>query len=404
MSRAVFYDKVGGSEALEVRPGQPVRDVLRANGIPANSVLALVNGKIVSDDVAVIQPDDYLELRQVRHYDLGIVRKPPRKVYSAIDPVYTKSILFDENGELEVRSEQLDEQGYLNYVEQAFVESVVDANLIEDGDHIVTGLSGGRDSVSFLTLLERTRDRLPGFSMTAVTVTGMPDWEEPATFRIAQECCESLGIEQLIVDSEAIEETFRLNRPFGEVMNEIVKGPRAPMIMIVGHHVMRRMIEMEAEKLGHKKIALGFNADDLVASLVTWFTSGFQMGPIPMRPIGSVNYVFPLFRISKKELTLYLELLIPSRNTQGAPGRFTTGPPERSLAYAIADHLFDLYPGIDYYLFEAFAQVQRYTNLPQEASCNVCGGVYQVQVDMRGPSGLCDVCDLFGRSEFTRPS
>jgi sulfur carrier protein ThiS len=404
MSRAVFYDKVGGSEALEVRPGQPLRDVLRANGIPANSVLALVNGKIVSDDVAVIQPDDYVELRQVRHYDLGIVRKPPRKVYSAIDPVYTKSVLFDENGELEVRSEQLDEAGYLNYVEQAFVESVVEANLIEDGDHIVTGLSGGRDSVSFLTLLERTRDRLPPFSMTAVTVTGMPDWEEPATFRIAQECCESLGVEQLIVDSEAIEETFRLNRPFGEVMNEIVKGPRAPMIMIVGHHVMRRMIEIEAGKLGHKKIALGFNADDLVASLVTWFTSGFQMGPIPMRPIGSVNYVFPLFRISKKELTLYLELLIPSRNTQGAPGRFTTGPPERSLAYAIADHLFDLYPGIDYYLFEAFSQVQRYTTPPQEAECNVCGGVYQVQADMRGPSGLCDVCDLFGRSEFTRPS
>ncbi len=403
MARAVFYDKVGGSEPLQVQAGQPIRDVLRANGIPANSVLAFIDGKVVSDDVAVIQPGQYLELRQVRHYDLGIVRKPPRKVYSAVDPVYTKSVLFDEAGSLEVRSEQLDQPGYLNYVEQTFVESVVQSGLIENGDHVVTGLSGGRDSVSFLTLLERTRDRMPRFSMTAVTVTGMPDWEEPATFRIAQECCASLGVEQSIVDSEAIAETFRLNRPFAEVMNEIVKGPRASMVMIVGHHVMRRMIEIEAERQGHKKIALGFNADDLVASLVTWFTSGFQMGPIPKRPIGSVEYVFPLYRISKKELTLYLELLVPDRSTQGAPGRFTTGPAERSLAYAIADNLFDLWPGIDYYLFEAFSQVQQYTNVPNEASCAVCGGVYQVQTGVRGPSGLCDVCDLFGRSEFTRP-
>lgn len=402
MARAVFYDKVGGSEALPVTAGQPVRDILQANAIPANAVLTFVNGDIVSDDVAVVQPDDLVEIRQVRHYDLGIVRRPPRKVYSAVKPVYTKSVLFDENGEMEVRSEQLDADGYLDYVEQAFVESVVGGGLIKPDDHLVTGLSGGRDSVSFLTLLERTRDRLPPFSMTAVTVTGMPDWEEPATFRIAAECCDSLGVEQRIVDSAAIEDTFRLNRSFGECMNEIVKGPRSTMVMIVGHHVMRRMIEIEAEKLQQSKIALGFNADDLVASLVTWFTSGFQMGPIPVRPVGPFEYVFPLFRVTKKELTLYLELLIPSRNTQGPPGRFTTGPAERSLAYAIADNLFDLWPGVDYYLFEAFSQVQKYTKPVDEALCGVCGGTYQVQVGMRGPAGLCDVCDLFARSEFTR--
>ncbi len=64
--------------------------------------------------------------------------------------------------------------------------------------------------------------------------------------------------------------------------------------------------------------------------------------------------MFPLFRITKKELTLYLEIVAPELNRQGTPGRFTTGPQERSMAYAITDHLHDLWPGIDYYVFEAY--------------------------------------------------
>lgn len=403
MARAVFKDKVGGSETLEVKPGQPIKDVLRAYGIPANAVLTFRNGTVVSEEVAIVEPDDYIEFRQVRHYDLSITRNPPKRVYSALQPVYTKSVLFDERGQLEVRAEQLDPNQYVNLIEQTFVESIRQSGMIEAGDQIITGLSGGRDSVSLLTLLERTRDEIPPFSMTAVTVTGMPDWEEPETFRIAKAACESLGIDHAIVDAQAIEQTFRLRRSFVEVMNSVVAGENRSMVMIIGHHVMRRMIEIEAEKRGIKKVVLGFNADDLVASLVTWFTSGFQMGPIPSRPIGSINYIFPLYRITKKELTLYLELLVPNRNTQGAPGRFTTGPGERSMAYAIADHLLDLWPGIDYYLFEAYSNVQHYVKPPAEDACRVCGGTYAIQAAVTNPPQICDVCNFFIRQEYSAP-
>ena len=50
-----------------------------------------------------------------------------------------------------------------------------------------------------------------------------------------------------------------------------------------------------------------------------------------------MRYVFPLYRITKKELTLYLELVAPELNRQGTPGRFTTGPDERSMSYAMTD-------------------------------------------------------------------
>ena len=62
MTEAVFNDKVGGKETLEVRPGQTVRDLLRANGIPANAVITYLNGEIAQQGSAadLIWPISYL--------------------------------------------------------------------------------------------------------------------------------------------------------------------------------------------------------------------------------------------------------------------------------------------------------------------------------------------------------
>jgi tRNA(Ile)-lysidine synthase TilS/MesJ len=401
MAHATFHDKIGNVQGLDVRPGQTVRELLQANGIPRNAVLTTVNGAVVSEEIGVVGPDDHVEIRQVRHYDLEITRQPPRRVFSTPAPVYTKSVMFDERGRLEVRSEQLDAFGFVEYVEKTFVESIMSAGLIKPGAEIMTGLSGGRDSVAFLKLLERTRAQLPPFTMVATTVTGTPDWEEPATFRAAQLACEGLGIDQVLVAADEIQATFNLNRPYIDVMNEVVTGESAMFNMVIAHHTLRRMVEIEAERRAVTTIALGFNADDLVASMVTWFTTGFRMGPIPKRRVGPFTYLFPLFHITKKELTLYLDLVAPELNQQGAPGRFTTGPAERSIAYAVTDHLFDLWPGVDYYLFSALDNVQRSMMPPAEEVCAVCGASYLLQEGVDNPVAICDVCRFFAQHKYT---
>ena len=171
--------------------------------------------------------------------------------------------------------------------------------------------------------------------------------------------------------------------------------------MVIAHYVLRRMLERTADSIGANKIAWGFNADDLVASMVVWMSSGFRMGGIPTREIGGHRFVFPLYRITKKELTLYLELLSPVLSGQGTPGRFTTGPGERSLAYAVTDHLYDLWPGIDYYLFNAFENMQRYMFPMLEAECSICGGTYLLQEGVDNPVELCDVCAILSSAGFS---
>ena len=398
----VFRNKTGGSETLAASPGQPLVDVLRANGIPANAVLAYRGGKVIPESTAVVEPGDVIELRQVRHYDLDVLRNPKTHTYGAPDPVYVKSVLFDHGGTLERRAEQLGPEAFVEYVETAFVQSVEFGETMRPGDHVVIGLSGGRDSVAYLKLLERTRGRWPQVEMTAVTITGLPDWEEPATFQAALDACAGLGVEHVIVTADEVADVFRLRVPFVDVMSRLVAGEHRNLNMVIGHQVLRRMLEREASRRGAPVIAFGFNADDLVASMVTWFTAGFRMGGIPTRELGEFRYVFPLYRITKKELTLYLELVAPELNRQGAPGRFATGPDERSMAYAIADHLYDLWPGIDYYLFSAFENVQRSLLPIVDDVCRVCGGRYLCQEGVRNPAGLCDVCGFFQRQEVLR--
>ena len=402
MSSVVFRTKTGGSETLTAAPGQTLLDVLRTHGIPANAVLTYRAGKVVPEDSVVIGPDDVIEVRQVRHYDLDVVRHPKQHTYAAPNPVYTKSILFDHGGTMERRSEQLTADTFADYVEQTFVQSLTTGKTMRAGDHMVIGLSGGRDSVAYLKLLERTRGRWPDVAMTAVTITGLPDWEEPATFQAALDACALLDIDHVIVTAEDVEERFKLRERFVDVMNRVVAGEHRNMNMIIGHQVLRRMLEQEAVRRGAGVVAFGFNADDLVASMVTWFTTGFRMGGIPVREIGGLRYVFPLYRITKKELTLYLELVAPELNRQGAPGRFTTGPDERSMAYAVADHLYDLWPGIDYYVFTALDNVQKSLLPLVDDRCRVCEGVYVLMEGMPNPAGLCDVCGFFQRQEVLR--
>lgn len=401
MPNVVYTDKIGGSEMLPATPGQPLIDVLRLAGIPLNSVLTRVNGELVSEEVVLIRPDDLVEIRQVRHYDSRVTRDPQSRTYADPRPVYTKSVLFETDGELERRSEQLDADRFVAYVEETFVQSVKAKALLDSDEEVVIGLSGGRDSVAFLELLERTTGAVPSERFVAVTITGLADWEEPATLDAARLACERLGIRQAFLDADDIAEVFHLNRPFAETMAAVVGGDDRSSTMIFGHQVLRRMLEVSAERRGARTIAFGFNADDLLASLVTWYTTGFQMGGIPVREIGPFRYVFPLFQITKKELTLYLELVAPELNRQGPPGRFTTGPGERSLAYAMADHLYTLWPGIDYYVFEAFERMQSYMRPPIEATCQVCGATMLVDNSAKAiPAAMCDVCDYFARHEM----
>lgn len=404
MKSAIFYDKVGRATSLRVSEGRTILEVLRDNGIPPNAVITRVDGELKSEHAAGdCGPNAKVEFKQVRHYDLDVVRAPANKTFSIANPIYTKSVLFDVNGNTELRSEQYDAETFVRYVEDVLVHVLNAYPMMKPGKTSAIGLSGGRDSVAFLKLLERTRARVECGPMVAVTVTGLPDWEEPATFGAAVKSCQGLGIEHVVVQADEVRRAFQLRRSFVDIMGDVVASEDQAVVMVVTHHVMRRMVEVAAERFSARAVVLGLNCDDLLASVVTWLSSGWRMGPLPLRTVGNFEYQFPLFRLTKKELTLYLELVAPELNRQGAPGRFTTGPGERSLAYATTDHLLEIWPGFDYYAFQAFESIQKQLTPKLEGQCQNCGAAYCEQEGAKPTDGNCDVCQLLLRYDTSGP-
>src|SRR5688500_19592032 len=88
-------------------------------------------------------------------------------------------------------------------------KAIVDFNLIEDGDRVMGGLSGGKDSWALLQVLDVLRQRAPiTFSLIGVTVDSGYDG-----FRhdLIGSTCAARGWEYGIVDTE-----------IGEVMGDIL--------------------------------------------------------------------------------------------------------------------------------------------------------------------------------------
>ena len=58
-------------------------------------------------------------------------------------------------------------------------------------------------------------------------------------------------------------------------------------------------------------------------------------------------------------------------------------------------------PGIDYYLFNAFENMQRYMFPLLESECSICGGTYLLQEGVDNPVELCDVCATLSSAGFS---
>ena len=144
-----------------------------------------------------------------------------------------------------------EEDKQIRRVTQHFNKGVVKYRLIEDGDSILVGLSGGKDSMALLELLAlRSRILKPKFSVKAVHVS-MKNIPYLSDVEYLQSFSESLGV------------PFRVYETSFDLSTDTRKSP-----CFLCSWNRRKSLFTVAQEWGCNKIALGHHMDDILETLL----------------------------------------------------------------------------------------------------------------------------------------
>jgi tRNA 2-thiocytidine biosynthesis protein TtcA len=171
--------------------------------------------------------------------------------------------------------------------------AIADFRLVEPGDRILVGVSGGKDSFTLLHLLQNLQRSAPvEFSLIACNLDqghpGFPAGELESYLR-------RTGAEVLMLR----EDTY-------SVVKRLV--PEGRTTCSVCSRLRRGILYSAAERLGCTKIALGHHRDDLIESLLMsmLFTGKLRSMPPRLRSDDGRNLVIrPLCYAAESEITAF---------------------------------------------------------------------------------------------------
>ena len=186
-----------------------------------------------------------------------------------------------------------------------FHKACADYGLIVDGDHVLVGLSGGKDSLALVELLgRRAQIHVPRFKVTAVHVrVKQRDYHSDVSY--LEEFCARARVPLIVRDTE-----------IGEV-----KGKEKDPCFLCSWYRRKVLFEV-AQDLGCNKIALGHHKDDLVETLVLNLVFQGSVATIPpllqMEKM-PIQMIRPLCLIEEKDLIRYAELSDYQKQTKLCP-------------------------------------------------------------------------------------
>ncbi len=162
----------------------------------------------------------------------------------------------------------------------SYMRSAMDKyNMVNSGDNITVGVSGGKDSLSLLCALSEMR-RFYGvdYSLTAITVD-MQFYGKPGDYSEIEELCRRIGVKYIVRRTNLYDLIFEQ------------RAEKNPCSLCA--KMRRGILHDEAKKAGCSKVALGHHLDDAVQT----FYMNLLLG-------GRIDCFAPVSYLSRKDLYL----------------------------------------------------------------------------------------------------
>ena len=195
--------------------------------------------------------------------------------------------------------EQIETERVRARLTKKFHKACADYGLIADGDHILIGLSGGKDSLALVELLgRRAQIYKPRFTVTALHVR-VKERDYQTDLSYLESFCVEAGVPLIVRDTE-----------IGEPPANAKANANANPCFLCSWYRRKALFNV-AQEIGCNKIAFGHHRDDIIETLLmnliyqgTFATMPpmLQMDKMPLRIIR------PLCLIDESELVHYAAL------------------------------------------------------------------------------------------------
>lgn len=172
-----------------------------------------------------------------------------------------------------------------------FVKAIKDFNLVEEGDKIAVGVSGGKDSLLLCKLFqELKKDKSKNFEVTFISMN--PGFEA-IDMKEFKENLKVLDIPCDIFESNIWEVAFK-------------EDPLNPCFLCA--KMRRGVLYKKVEELGYNKLALGHHFDDVIeTTMINMFYAGTvkTMKPKVLSTSGKMQLIRPLVYVKERDIIAY---------------------------------------------------------------------------------------------------
>lgn len=194
-----------------------------------------------------------------------------------------------------------------------FHKACADYGLIEDGDHILIGLSGGKDSLALVELLgRRAQIYKPRFTVTALHVR-VKERAYQTDLSYLEQFCEEANVPLIVRD-------VSINEPVESGKLKVGKDFENPCFLCSWYR--RKELFNVAQELGCNKIAFGHHRDDIIETMLMnlIYQGAFAtMPPMLQMEKMPLRIIRPLCLIDEEELVRYAALRKYEKQTKLCP-------------------------------------------------------------------------------------
>ena len=248
--------------------------------------------------------------------------------------------------------------------------------MFQPNDKIMVAVSGGKDSITLLHILNKIEKAFPEATLCAVTVDeGIRGYRDEAV-KLAVKNCGKLGVEHIVTS---------FKERYGYKLDELVSmiGERCEKELTPCSYcgvLRRRALNTAAREAGVDKLATGHNLDDETQTMILNILHGDALRIARVKPVLTVIHpkliqrVKPFCEVPEREIAFYAYL--KKIEFQGIPCPYARSALRNDIR-TMLNRMEEKHPGTKFTIFKSMEKIRPALEAMAEETtlqdCKKCG-------------------------------